>query len=78
PPLEAATLRVWADRQIQAVRVPTVPCYLTLPADTAQKIAAIAQGSWRAADDELHIWAAARATQAATATQSPNFLSLLY
>ncbi|MGD1932463.1 MAG: hypothetical protein ACFB12_26520 [Leptolyngbyaceae cyanobacterium] len=64
PPLEAATLRVWAERQIQAVRLPAVSCGLELLPATVQEIAAIAQGSWRAAADELHIWAAAIAHQA--------------
>lgn len=63
-PLEAATLRVWAERQIQAVRLPTVPCGVELSSATVYEIAAIAQGSWRAAADELHIWAAAIAHQA--------------
>ena len=64
PPLEAAMLRVWAERQIQAVRLPTVPCGVELSSATAHEITAIAQGSWRAAADELHIWAAAIAHQA--------------
>ena len=64
PPLEAATLRVWAERQIQAVRLPAVSGGLELLPATVQEIAAIAQGSWRAAADELHIWAAAIAHQA--------------
>ncbi|MEO1094021.1 MAG: hypothetical protein AAFX01_03875 [Cyanobacteria bacterium J06638_28] len=71
PPLEAAMLRVWVDRQIQAVRVPASSCYLALSAETAREIAAIAQGSWRAAADELHIWAAVRANQAVRARSKP-------
>ncbi|MEO1352648.1 MAG: hypothetical protein AAFW84_28270 [Cyanobacteria bacterium J06635_15] len=62
-PFDGETLSVWANRRIAAVRLPSQNSTLTLTPERAEKIAAIAQGSWRDAADALHIWAAATAAE---------------
>ncbi|MGB3765534.1 MAG: hypothetical protein WA947_03160 [Phormidesmis sp.] len=59
-----ALLQQWANRRIEAVRIANVACELRLDSKKAKEIAADANGSWREAADQLHVWAARRAIAA--------------
>lgn len=58
PPLRVNTLLAWSTRRIASVRIPGMPPALSLSPEKAAEIVQTAQGSWRDAADELHIWAA--------------------
>jgi hypothetical protein len=58
PPLDAQTLQTWANAAIVAAQLPDQACTLSLSLTEAQAIATKADGSWRSAQDYLHIWAA--------------------
>jgi hypothetical protein len=58
PPFDGPMLMQWASRRIKAAQFDHEPCRLQLTDRQAQKIAIAAQGSWREAADQLHIWAA--------------------
>jgi hypothetical protein len=60
-PFTPQLLLAWANQRIEAVRLPSHPCQLQLSGAEAERIAITAQGSWREAADELHIWAAQQA-----------------
>jgi hypothetical protein len=60
-PFTPQLLLAWAYQRIEAVRLPNQSCGLQLSDLDAQEIAIAAQGSWREAADELHIWAAQQA-----------------
>ncbi|MBE9140279.1 hypothetical protein IQ254_24280 [Nodosilinea sp. LEGE 07088] len=65
PPLAPEMLMDWASGRIQAVRLPDRDCTLTLPQAQAAAIVLLANGSWREAANQLHIWAADCARQSA-------------
>jgi hypothetical protein len=60
-PFTPQMLLTWAHQRIESVRLPHQPCGLQLNEAEAGRIAIAAQGSWREAADELHIWAAQQA-----------------
>lgn len=64
PPLDAPSLQTWANATITAAQLPNHLCTLSLSLTEAQAIASQAKGSWRSAQDYLHIWAATQAKQA--------------
>ncbi|WP_017325333.1 hypothetical protein [Synechococcus sp. PCC 7336] len=62
PPMDAATLQVWAARKIAAATLPDMDSSgLALEPAIAVEIARAAGHSWREAADRLHIWAARQA-----------------
>lgn len=63
-PFDELLLLNWANRRIEAVRIPDAICRLRLDMATAKEIVATVDGSWREAADQLHVWAAGRANQA--------------
>jgi hypothetical protein len=60
-PFTPPMLLAWAHQRIESVRLPHQPCRLRLNEADAGRIVIAAQGSWREAADELHIWAAQQA-----------------
>jgi hypothetical protein len=70
--LDAPTLLHWANRRIDAARLPSAPCPLVLDDATSARIAAAAGASWRIAADQLHVWAADAAARALKECASGN------
>jgi hypothetical protein len=64
PPLDAETLVQWASLKIKSATLPPHHSQLKLPSEVAQAIVNSAQGSWRLAAHQLHIWAAESAAKA--------------
>ena len=64
PTFNAEMLMDWANRRIEAVRIPNKHCSLVLEPGRAVELASVAEGSWREVGDRLHIWAAERANTA--------------
>ncbi len=60
-PFTPQMLLNWAHQRIESVRLPDQACRLQLSEAEVGRIAIAAQGSWREAADELHIWAAQQA-----------------
>jgi hypothetical protein len=59
PPPCAASVMAWATLRIAAASFPGVnSAQLTLDAATAERVVALAGGSWRVVGDLLHAWAA--------------------
>lgn len=63
-PFDSRLLQIWAQQRIEAVVLSARGCRLRLLDEEAKRIAIAAQGSWRDAADELHIWAAQQANLA--------------
>ncbi len=61
-PFTPQMLLAWAYQRIESARLPGQACRLQLSELEAKRIAIAAQGSWREAADELHIWAAGAAS----------------